>query len=929
MDIISCRNLLIYLDAETQSKLMPLFNFALVPGGYLFLGKSEGVGRQQDLFEAISAKLKLYRRLTPPKPTAVEYPISPGRKRALPAGSAEHKTSPASYGDSVRQALLNHFAASIVLVDRRGQVLQFHGQTVKYLDLPTGEPNLNLLDMAKEGLSTPIRSALHEAVTEGKTIERGNVRFTLNGGAAFARVTIEPVAGRGGADPLFAVIFEDVLRPSSLQRERVADGEKEVVRQLENEPRATKRDLQSAVDELQGSNEDLRLANEEVISTNEELQSTNEELQTSKEELQSVNEELTTVNSQLQDRGERLNSANRDIKNFLESTQIATLFLDSELQIKMFTPATTRLFNLIPSDTGRPIKDLSTNFVGYDLLADAQSVRGGGEVIEREVRHASGSSYLVRVMPYRTDGYQADGVVVTFADVTNLRRAEKKARRLATAMKDSNDAVILYDLKGNILDWNRGAREMYQWTETEALKLSFRDLAPADKADETLDLMKQLLLREPIPSLETPRLTKDGKVIDVWLTMSFVEDEMGAIEGFASTERDITELKQRERELKSLNETLGQRVSQRTGQLRHLASELTLSEHRERQRLALVLHDGLQQILVGAKFQIALVEHNQDLKGATAKIEDLIDEAIETSRSLTARLGPPIVSQGGLIPGLEWLARWMHDKHGLSVNLEIHEIVESPPENLTIFLFHATRELLFNVIKHSEVLTARVEVTGPDGHIQIEVSDEGEGFDPGRLDSTDDLGGIGLFGIRERLRMLGGRLEIDSSPGRGSRLRLIAPYAAQTARAYPDPGRPTVSVLMAGGGKEEGGATKKIRIVLVDDHIIVRQGLAGLLRAEEGMELVGEASDGAAAVTLVREIRPEVVLMDVSMPGMNGIEAMQIIHREFPDIRVIGLSMFQEGEQAAAMLEAGAVNYVTKSGSSEAILSLIRSCCPK
>jgi PAS domain S-box-containing protein len=605
------------------------------------------------------------------------------------------------------------------------------------------------------------------------------------------------------------------------------------------------------------------------------------------------------------------------------------LFLDGGLRIKMFTPATTRLFNLIPSDTGRPIKDLSINFIGYDLLADARAAAREGSVIEREVQHASGSLYLIRVMPYRTQHDQVDGVVVTFGDVTNLRRAEKRIRRLATAMVASNDAVILFDLKGNILDWNRGAGEMYGWTEAEALKMSFRELVPADKAAETLDLMKRLLSCAPIPSFETQRLTRDGKVLDVWLTISCVLDEEGKVEGFASTERDITDRKRRERELKSLNETLEQRVSQRTGQLRRLASELTLSEHRERQRLALILHDGLQQILVGAKFQIALFEHNQDAQSATAQITELIDEAIETSRSLTAQLSPPILTQGGLIAGMEWLARWMHDKHGLSVNLQIHEIVESPSENLTIFLFHATRELLFNVIKHSEVMTARVEVIKLDGNIQIEVADDGVGFDPNKLDSTDDLSGIGLFGIRERLRMLGGRLEIDSSPGRGSRFRLIAPYSAQAAEVFPDLDQPTVSVLIKSGGNEEGEATKRIRIILVDDHIILRQGLAGLLRAEEGMELVGEASDGAAAVNMVREVRPDVVLMDVSMPGMNGIEATQIIHREFPDIHVIGLSMFQEGEQAVAMRDAGAVSYATKSGSSEAILSLIRSCCPK
>ena len=224
MDIISCRNLLIYLDADTQAKLIPLFNFALKPGGYLFLGKSEGVGGQHELFDTVSKKARLYRRLTPARPITLDSPILPGRKKAMPAGSpAEHKPSAASYGDSIRQALLNHFAASVVLVDRKGQVLQFHGQTGKYLNMPTGEPNLNLLDIAKEGLSLKLRSALHQAASEGKTVVMDNVRIAQNDGASFARVTVAPIAQRGDAEPLLAVIFEDVPRPVAVESEPVRE----------------------------------------------------------------------------------------------------------------------------------------------------------------------------------------------------------------------------------------------------------------------------------------------------------------------------------------------------------------------------------------------------------------------------------------------------------------------------------------------------------------------------------------------------------------------------------------------------------------------------------------------------------------------------------------------------------------------------------
>ena len=379
MDIISCRNLLIYLDADTQAKLVPLFNFALNGGGYLFLGKSEGVSGQNDLFNVVSKKAKLFRRITPGRPIVLDTPILPGRKRVILAGPPATKPPGFNYADDIRQSLLSHFAASVVLVDRKGQILQFLGQTGKFLNMPTGEPSFSLLDVAKEGLSLRLRSALHTAVNEGKTVVLNHIPVTRDEGAPLARVTVTPLARRGESAPLLSVIFEDVPRSAIIGVELTPiAGSEAAIRQLEDDLRASQQDLQSSIEELQSANEELRVANEEVVSTNEELQSTNEELETSKEELQSVNEELITVNTQLQDKVERLNAANSDMANLLKSTQIATLFLDGNLRVKLFTPATTRVLKLIPSDMGRPISDLSTGFTDYDLAADAQAVVRGG-----------------------------------------------------------------------------------------------------------------------------------------------------------------------------------------------------------------------------------------------------------------------------------------------------------------------------------------------------------------------------------------------------------------------------------------------------------------------------------------------------------------------------------------------------------------------
>jgi CheY-like chemotaxis protein/anti-sigma regulatory factor (Ser/Thr protein kinase)/AraC-like DNA-binding protein len=407
---------------------------------------------------------------------------------------------------------------------------------------------------------------------------------------------------------------------------------------------------------------------------------------------------------------------------------------------------------------------------------------------------------------------------------------------------------------------------------------------------------------------------------------------------------DITDRKRAEQamrdseeQLRLMNEVLEKRVEERTTELEHralqlrqLATDLTLSEQRERQRLAMVLHDGLQQLLVAAKFKAALLEREGDLHQAAMAISNLIDDGIETSRSLTAELSPPILLQGGLIPGIEWLANWMHNKHGLSVSLVLREQIVSLPEEVTILLFHALRELLFNVVKHAGVKAARVEARRLDGGIQLEVADEGIGFDVGKLNSKEgNSGGMGLFSINERLSYLGGRMEVNSTLGKGSRFRLISPRIeiAEPHRSQ-TPAQHSISIGIAKPGADKT-ESEMIRAVLVDDHMVMRQGLAGLLRAEPDIEIVGEASDGESAIDIVRRTRPDVVLMDIGMPKMDGIQATRIIHQEMPHISIIGLSMFQEEDQATAICEAGAVKFLTKTGPSEAVIEAIRFCAAR
>ena len=563
LDLISCRNLLIYMGGELQKKLIPLFHYALNPGGFLFLGTSETVAEFADLFGTLDRKSKLYQRKADVfgvhRPALGKFllPMTEGGAARRPSGQAPGE-SKLQLRELTERAMLQQYAPVGALVNGRGEILYLHGRTGLYLEPAPGESGMNILKMAREGLRRALTSALHKAVTHKEPVRCPGLRVKTNGGFTTVHLAVQPLAPSpdAAAEPdLFLVVFEeapaaDQQRPEESAAVDAGEGAGEStadarIGALKQELRAKEECLQTANEELETSNEELQSANEEMQSVNEELQSTNEELETSKEELQSVNEELATINAELQTKVADLSRANNDMNNLMASTGIGTIFVDSQLHIQRFTPATTQVINLILTDVGRPVGHVASNLVGYDrLLKDIQAVLDTLIVKEVEVQSQAGAWYQLRIRPYRTLENVIEGAVITFVDITEMKRTQaalhesESLRRLAVVVHDAHDALMVQDLEGRILAWNPAAERMYGWSEAEALAMSIRDLIPKSRRAQELAIVHQLGRAEVLEPYRAQRLAKDGRIVEVWLTATALVNEAGQVYATATTERE-------------------------------------------------------------------------------------------------------------------------------------------------------------------------------------------------------------------------------------------------------------------------------------------------------------------------------------------------------------------------------------------------------
>lgn len=536
LDMVICRNLLIYFEPALQARVLELFHFALKSRGLLVLGKAEWVGTHSGMFEVVSTQKRVFRRVGGrahlPRDFIGNDTLAIGR-RGLARRSAEPR---ASNADRLRAFLGDREVTAAVLVDREGRALYFHGRIGQFLE-PQGEAALDVVTLVRPEFRAALRRLLRQAATEGHAIRR---QALVGAGGDVRQVSVEAdVISVAPHDGLIAVLFN--LAGGDVGEGRAVSQPAPDQLPTEREMEDNRRELALALEEAERSNDDLRAASEESLALNEELQSSNEELESSKEELQSLNEELATVNAQLEDKIAEVARSHDDLANLLSSTHIATILLDQDLKIRKFTPSARALFTLQPGDEGRLLSDISARTEDARFASDVAQVLRTSDPMEMQIRASDGRALLRRVLPYRGADASSHGVVVTYIDISLLQKAAEQARHLTTALQDSNDAVVTYNLDGSIAAWNEGARKAYGYDKARDEGSSLFAHIPAEHLSDARSFLRDVVERRSVGPQPAERLASDGKTMKVSVTATTLCDDLGKPYAILATERDITE----------------------------------------------------------------------------------------------------------------------------------------------------------------------------------------------------------------------------------------------------------------------------------------------------------------------------------------------------------------------------------------------------
>ena len=919
LDLICCRNLLIYLDREAQKRVLEMFRFALKPAGYLFLGTSESTDAAPNLFSVVDKKNRIF-KINPQAHTS--------RQLSLLVDSALHRSIQRQPVDkeSRRESMLPSVAelhrkyidkvvSPSVLLDSRHNVLHMSEDVGRFLFHGGGAPSVNLLANVPSALRTELRTALFQASQSVGRIQTRPVSIQRGDSPVYVQMSVRFFGEAGRESGLFLVMFDEVpaTPPSALPEVHPDDAIR--FHQLETEISQLKAQLQETIEQTERSNEELRAANEELQAINEELRSASEELETSKEELQIINEELTTVNFELKVKVDETSKINDDLQNLIASSDIATVFIDRGLRIKRYTPQAASIFNLIALDVQRSLLDI-THRLDYEALAgDVADVFKSLNVVERQVSSSDGKHYLARIRPYRTVDDRIDGAVLTFVDVTALRRAEEKLRigeqLLRIAAETTKDyAILTVDEEGLITTWNLGAQRIFGYDEQEVVGQNFSLLfTPEDRAVSAPE--EELNCARDQGSCPDDRWHqhKDGSV---FFCSGVVTRMEGAAGGFAKIARDMTEVKvqqaSRDEQLvreQEANELKDQFLAVMSHELKHplnliqVNTELLISQPEVRALPAVSRAGETIRLAVASQTKI---------------IDDLLDLSRVRTGKLTLTLAPVALNE--VAASIAAAAQDAAQKKGLTLQYHC-----SKDEVLAVCDRVRTEQIVWNLINNAIKFTptggrVSLHLAQDGGFAQFTVSDTGQGIAPEFLPqvfglfmqgppqvTSQNAGlGVGLTLVRDLAVAQGGKVLAESAGlDKGSSFTVWLPLASSMtplAKAAP----PCASL-------------NGLRILAVDDVRDLLEPFADLLRLE-GAD-VDIATGGQEALGLLKSRFYDVLISDIGMDGMDGYELIREIRKnpQWSELQAIALSGFGRQVDVTRALRSGFNAHLAKPAS--------------
>jgi two-component system CheB/CheR fusion protein len=917
VDLVTCRNLLIYLQPAVQQKVLSLFHFALNRDGVLFLGPSETTSSMGQAFTTVDKTWRLYRkhsdarttvdrRLAPPAVGEPRAPMQPpGRRYSLSQLLATY------------DAILDDVMPPSLLVSDRGELVHSFGGASRFLRPRDGRQDLDVLDFVDGELKMVLVGGLKRALTEPTTIVYNGVRLTTEGKPASYKVTIRRVGARNAATPNLLVSFQpveqgDARSPAAETQVDLDQVSRQQLGALEAELAYTKENLQSAIEELETSNEELQASNEELQTSNEELQSTNEELQ-------SVNEELYTVNAEYQRKIAELTELTNDMDNLLASTDIGTIFLDRQLKIRKFTPQIAIIFDLVAHDVGRSIETFAHKLEHPELVTDLRRVLDAGTPIERELPNVDRRTLFLRILPYRVKG-TIDGVVLTAIDVTGLKQAEDalfhERHLLNSLLRTVPDAIYFRDARGRFIRVNEAMAQRLGLGSADATidKTIFE--LPDHARALALHRADEAVLRSGEPqnySLEQ-RVLDDGS--EGWDLVSRLplRDRDGQIVGVIAIFRDVTEQKRADEKIREGVRRRDEFLAMLSHELRNplgaMVTATALLKNGGGGRLLEVLDRQSRQMarLLDDLLEASRVTQNKiELRKGVVAVETALDEACEVIR-------PQLVERG--------------------IELQVDPaaqpiLIDADPARLQQIYVN----LLSNAVKYTQRgghIWVRCQVE--DGMAAVRIRDDGAGIPRAMLGSIFELFvqshrtldraagglGVGLTLVRALVEMHGGSVEAHSDgEGKGSEFVIRLPLAQGAAT---HDARPTLEQP-----RERRPVPTGARVVIVEDNSDTRELLCELLQ-DEGYDCRTVAS-GKAALDLIREFEPHVALLDVGLPEMDGFELARRLRatRDTADMHLVAVTGYGRASDRAASREAGFDEHLVKPVQPDELLRVLAS----